>query len=293
MLPSGYGLTRSLAPQRTIMRWLSAVAAQRDTDTVAVTADVSVRLHRPPALPEPAPALLWLHGGGYVMGSARQEDTYCRRLAHLAQVNVIAVEYRLAPENPYPAALEDSYSALLWLARQPWADASRLAIGGASAGGGLAAALALLARDRNEVHPACQLLAYPMLDDRTGRQTDHRRRIMWSANDNQQAWQWYLHTGEPGTAVPARRNDLAGLPPAWIGVGTLDLFLSEGERYAQRLREAGIPCHTEIVAGAYHAFDMIRPASSPSLAFFASQCEYLRTTLSVSTAVTAADDGRI
>ncbi len=109
---------------------------------------VGVRLHRPIDVSQPAPALLWLHGGGYVLGTAAQDDRLCRRFARELGITVAAVDYRLAPEHPYPAPLEDCYSALTWLAGLPAVDPSRVAIGGVSAGGGLAAALALLARDR-------------------------------------------------------------------------------------------------------------------------------------------------
>jgi acetyl esterase/lipase len=183
ILPPGYGLARSLTLPRTAMRLLARAGADHDTLVAAVTPDITVRLHHPAALTEPAPALLWIHGGGYVMGSAGQEDRYCRRLSHLASVAVAAVEHRLAPENPYPAALDDCYAALTWLAGQSWVDATRIAVGGASAGGGLAAALALRARDRGEVQPIAQLLAYPMLDDRTGAAPDDRARMMWSASE--------------------------------------------------------------------------------------------------------------
>jgi len=154
----GYALDRGLVVQRAALRLLGRIRAVRDVPVVAVDADVSVRLHRPARLADPAPALLWIHGGGFVMGSARQEDGFCRRLSHLANVAVAAVDFRLPPEHPYPVPLEDCYAALLWLAQQPWVDPSRVAVGGLSSGGGLAAALAFLARDRGELQPAFQLL---------------------------------------------------------------------------------------------------------------------------------------
>ena len=201
ILPRGYALNRGLAVQRAAMTLLGRIRAGRDVPVVAVDADVSVRLHRPARLADPAPALLWIHGGGFVMGSARQEDGFCRRLSHLANVAVAAVDYRLAPEHPYPAPLEDCYAALLWLAQQPWVDPSRVAIGGLSSGGGLAAALAFLARDRGEIQPAFQLLSQPNLDDRTGSQATGRRRLVWSEGDNRQAWRWYLGDADPAVAV--------------------------------------------------------------------------------------------
>ena len=167
----------------------------------------------------------------------------------------------------------------MWLARQPWVNPERIAIGGESAGGGLAASLACLARDRGEVAPVLQMLVYPMLDDRTGANPSGRKHILWSARDNQAAWRCYIGAADPNAAVPARNTDLAGLPPAWIGVGTLDLFLEESLEYSERLRAAGVPSHNEIPAGAFHAFDLIAPNAPVSLRFFASQCRHLRAAL--------------
>jgi acetyl esterase/lipase len=191
----------------------------------------------------------------------------------------VAVDHRLAPEHPYPTPLEDCYAALLWLTRQPWVDPDRVAIGGASAGGGFAAALALLARDRGEVSPAHQMLVYPMLDDRTGAATNQPTRVMWSGRDNQIAWHWYLGDADRRVAVPGRREDMAGLPPAWIGVGTLDLFHDEALAYGGRLRDAGVPAHVHVAEGAFHAFDLIVPNAAVSQRFFASQCRALRSAL--------------
>lgn len=153
-----------------VMRYLSRRMGRSVPDGVEVltlSSGVTLRLHRPRGVAKPGPALLWMHGGGYVLGSPAQDDKLCRRYAGELGATVAAVQYRLAPQNPYPAGLEDCYAALTWLAQLPTVDPSRLAIGGASAGGGMAAALALLARDRGEVPLAAQVLVYPMLDDRT------------------------------------------------------------------------------------------------------------------------------
>jgi acetyl esterase/lipase len=195
-----------------------------DAEVITLSSGVSVRLCRPVGITEPTPALLWIHGGGYVIGSTLQDDPLCHRFSRRLGITVASVEYRLAPEHPYPAPVEDCYSALTWLAGLPSVDPRRVAIGGGSAGGGLAAALALLARDRAEVTPAFQLLVYPMLDDRssaTGHNPNHR---LWNARSNHFGWTAYLGDADPQVAVPARRDDLSGLPPAWIGVGTHDLL---------------------------------------------------------------------
>jgi acetyl esterase/lipase len=219
--------------------------------------------------------MLWIHGGATVMGTAVQDDKYCRKLSQLTGVAVAAVEHRLAPEHPYPTPLEDCYAALLWLARQSSVDPDRVAVGGASAGGHFAAAVAQRAHDRNEVKLAYQMPVYPMLDDRTGANRDGPKRMMWTETDNQLAWQWYLDGADPVEAAPARRQDLSGLPPAWIGVGTLDLFYQECLEYGRRLRQAGVPVHEEIVPGAFHAFDLIMDKAPRSRNFFASQRDHL------------------
>ncbi|OBF58918.1 alpha/beta hydrolase [Mycobacterium sp. 852002-53434_SCH5985345] len=278
-LPRGYALHRGLKVQRTIMNLFSSTGRLRDVPVATVDEHVTVRLHRPTNFPHRGPALLWVHGGGTIMGHAAQDDKYLRKLSHRTGVAIAAVEHRLAPEHPYPTPIEDCYAALLWLARQPWVDPERIAVGGASAGGHFAAALAQWAHDRTDVKLAFQMLVYPMLDDRTGTERDGQRRIMWTASDNQLAWRWYLNGADPKEAAPARRDDLSGLPPAWIGVGTLDLFYEECLQYARRLREAGVPVHEEIALGAFHAFDQIADKAPVSVNFFASQCDHLRDAL--------------
>lgn len=267
-----------------LMRRAVNVFQRGSTDGVEVlTLDSSagVRLFRPEGVGEPTPALLWIHGGGYVVGRARQDDKLCRRFSRRLGATVASVEYRLAPEHPYPAALEDCYSALAWLAGLPTVDSGRVAIGGASAGGGLAAALALLARDRGELTPAAQLLAYPMLDDRSATGPKNPNYRLWGPNSNRFGWTAYLGDADPQVAVPARRDDLSGLPPAWIGVGTNDLFHDEDVAYAERLTKAGVPCQVEVVPGAFHGFDLFIPKVQVSQDFFASQCAFLGKTLAV------------
>jgi acetyl esterase/lipase len=264
-----------------LIRALSRLQGRRepaDVEVLTLPSGVGVRLYRPADAQDPGPALLWIHGGGYVIGRAVQDDTICRRFARVLGATVASVDYRLAPEHPYPTPVEDCYSALTWLARLPAVDPERVAIGGASAGGGLAAALAFVARDRDEVPVAAQLLVYPMLDDRSAHRTDlddsgHR---LWTRASNRFGWDAYLGDADRNVAVPARREDLSGLPPAWLGVGTFDLFHDEELAYAERLKAAGVPCEVEVVPGAFHGFDAVAAKAEVSQSFFNSQCALLR-----------------
>ncbi len=271
-------LPRTVVTRRTVplIRWLDArMRAQAPKGGVVVTADggVDIRVFRPQTSGGSAPGMLFIHGGGYVIGTAAYGDQQCRTASERYGMVAASVEYRLAPEHPFPAPLEDCYTALRWLAAQPDVDASRIAIVGESAGGGLAAALAQLARDRGEVAPAFQLLSYPMLDDRTDENTsvDHRHLRWWSLRSNRYAWDAYLGRDAGATpppfAVPARCADLSGLPPAWIGVGSLDLFHDEALAYARRLQDAGVDATLHVVPGAYHGFDTVDIGSPTSLTY--------------------------
>jgi acetyl esterase/lipase len=264
-----------------LLRALTALAGLRrsgDVEVLTLTSGVGVRLYRPPELNDAAPALLWIHGGGYVLGRAEQDDALCHRFVRKLGITVASVGYRLAPEHPFPVPLDDCYAALTWLAGLAAVDPARVAIGGASAGGGLAAALALRARDRGEVTPVLQLLVCPMLDDRTAHRAnlDDPGHRLWNQASNRFGWESYLGGADPNDAVPARHDDLTGLPRAWMGIGTLDLFHDENLTYAERLNRAGVPCEVEVIPGAFHGFDLVAPKAQVSRSFFASQCEALR-----------------
>jgi acetyl esterase/lipase len=277
LLPGGAFNRRTLPVIRALTR-LQALRSPKDVDVAGLPSGISVRLHRPPHPDNAGGALLWIHGGGYVIGSAAQDDRLCRRFADRLGVPVAAVDYRLAPKHPYPAALEDCYEALAWLTRLPGIDPTRVAIGGASAGGGLTAALALLARDRGELAPLLQLMVYPMVDDRSCDRPGVRnqRYRLWNPNTNRLGWTAYLNGADPEVAVPSRHDDLSGLPPAWIGVGTLDPLHDENVEYARRLKDAGVACEIDIVSGAFHGFDIVAPTAGVSRAFVDRQCEALQ-----------------
>ncbi len=283
-LPRGGIGPRSAAFART----LQPILMRRTPPGVSIVRldHISIRLHTPAEQQTPGPVFLWIHGGGYVLGTASQDDPLCAQVARNLGVTVAAVDYRLAPRFPYPIPLEDCYDALAWLAAQPFTDPSRIAIGGASAGGGLAAGLALLARDRAAITPVLQLLAYPMIDDRTAmrRDIDQRGFRLW--NNRANAYGWRCYTGlEPGDdqidgyAAAARHHDLAGVAPAWIGIGTQDLFHDENLAYAERLRAAGVKCELEVVPGAFHGFDAVAPKAPVTRQFRISQLDALRAAL--------------
>ncbi len=230
---------------------------------------IRLRIYKPESIAASTPALLWLHGGGYIMGKPEMDDHVCLQYVREAGITMVSVDYRYAPKYPFPAGLEDSYSALQWAeshSQQLGIDAKRIAIGGASAGGGLAAALVQLAYDRQRIKPIFQLLVYPMLDDRTVLRADidDSNSPAWSQKSNRFGWESYLGKkcgleDVPDYSVPARRKDLSGLPPAWIGVGTLDIFHDEDAAYAQRLKESGVECELYPVSGAFHGFDVFDP----------------------------------
>jgi acetyl esterase/lipase len=239
--------------------------------------DVTVVTYEGPGRQRPGAAMLWIHGGGLVMGAPADGAVLCSRWADELGTLVVSVDYRLAPEHPFPSGLEDCYAALCWLHQQAGVlgvDSSRIAVGGDSAGGGLAAALCQLARDRGGPPICFQLLEYPMLDDRTVLTRDRKspEALAWSTASNRFGWTSYL--GRTPTedelldyASPARTRDLAGLPPAWVGVGDLDLFHDEDVEYARRLETAGVSCELDVVVGMYHGADKIAPRA-PAVVHF-------------------------
>jgi len=230
--------------------------------------NVRVLVYLPKSAPRPLPALLWIHGGGYVIGSADQDDAQVKSLVAQVGCAAVSVDYRLAPETPFPGPVEDCYAALTWLhahAAELGVEQGRIAIGGASAGGGLAAGLGLLTRDRSDVPLAFQLLIYPMLDDRTVSTADphpYTGEFLWTPDANRFGWASLLGEEPGGTGVSpyaaaARADRLVGLPPTYISVGALDLFLEEDIEYARRLMREGVPTELHVYPGAFHGFNMM------------------------------------
>ncbi len=251
--------------------------------------EVFVRITQPNPRPALLPALLWLHGGGFCLGDVAGEDGRVAEIVRQVQCVAVSVAYRLAPEHPFPAAIEDSYAALVWLAANSTElgiDPARIAIAGGSAGGGLTAGLALLTRDRGEITPCFQMPLYPMLDDRC--YTPSSQRVfeprVWNTPSNALAWRAYLghEPGDVGVspyAAPIRAPDLRGLPPAYIAVGELDLFLDEDISYAHRLLNSGVPTELHTYPGTFHAADIFAPDATPSRRFIADYMRALRAAL--------------
>ncbi len=233
------------------------------------------------------PGIVHTHGGGYILGTAATDVRRLQDMARELDAVIVSVEYRLAPETTFEGSIEDNYAGLRWMyqsATELGLDRSRIAVTGESAGGGHAALLAITARDRGEIPIAFQALVYPMLDDRTGgavKLPGHIATVGWSGSENQYGWKAFLGQ-DPGTdqvparAVPARTPNLAGLPPAFIQVGGVDLFVSEDIDYARRLNEAGVPTELQVIPGAYHGFDQLSADSPQARQFNRAKVEALR-----------------
>jgi acetyl esterase/lipase len=236
-----------------------------------------------------------MHGGGFMMTNPMLMPQI-QGIATDCHCVVVSVDYRLAPETRYPGALEDNYAALKWVhahAAELGIDRSRIAVGGESAGGGHAASLAIHARNRNEVPIIFQLLIYPQLDDRTGSSHPPPPAVgnfLWTASANRLAWSSLLgvpagSSKVPVAAVPARVASVASLPPAWIGVGSIDLFVEEDMEYARRLVHAGVATELLVVRGAFHGFDLLVPDAEASKQFSASWKSALRKAFATGKAV--------
>lgn len=274
-------------------------AAVHDVDVrdVSIRPDTSshpavrVRVYRPAAARMPTPCVCYLHGGGMVTGSVDGDDTKAAELARATGCVVVSVEYRLAPENPYPAAVDDCIAALAWIAgreQELRIDPGRIALYGSSAGGCLAMATALLARDRGGPRIACLTLASPMLDDRSATPSSFVNTGFgaWSREANLQAWQAYL--GEdfgtdrvPAYAAPARADDLTRLPSTYIDVGDLDLFRDEAINFAQRLMRAGVPVELHVYPGGIHGGESLAPEADLTARVRSRRFSALRRTLGV------------
>lgn len=277
-IPAGREMANAAAAE---LLTLSTPAVSVPYEDVAISEDdftnLMVRIYRPDGLASLSPVLLWMHGGGYVMGSVDMDANYLQTLAFETSCVIVSVDYRLAPEAPFPAAIEDCYTALKWV-RSNGArldlDVNRIAIGGLSGGAGLAAGLALYARDKGDSPIMFQLLMCPMIDDRNITHSSHLdlTGLAWDRRNNVNAWGAYIEGETPDGpmtredvspyAAPSRCEDLSGLPPAFISVGSVDLFMDENIDYARRLIQSGVGADLHVYAGGFHAFECIATESS-------------------------------
>lgn len=302
-LPS-FSLTREAIPtiRANFMAAVAAAAPPPDANVVLTertiagpAGEVRLFVYRPAKETGTLPVFVHFHGGGYIMGAPSLRDARSRYLAMTVGCVVVSVQYRLAPEYLFPTALQDGYAALTWVhanASELNVDRTRIAIGGESAGGGLTASLAQMARDRAEVPIKLQILSYPMLDNRTGQTNDCSvppSDLVWDAKSNQFCWKLLLGEDNPiddprPYAVPGRCKDLSGLPPAFIAVGAIDLLADENIDYAKRLIHAGIPTELHVYPGAFHGFDSMLMAWSAQ-SFVANQVAALQRAFRQTTAM--------
>ena len=230
---------------------------------------IRLRIYRPKANEAILPVLLWIHGGGYIMGSIDGNDELCQKFVLSANCVVVSVDYRLAPENPYPVPLEDCYAALKWIADNAGTlhvDSNRIGVAGASAGGGLTAAVTLLARDLKYPSLCFQMPLYPMIDDRNNSPSANeiKEGFVWNQKTNEAGWKMYL--GElygtdkvPGYAAAARAEDYSGLPYTYTCVGQLDPFRDETLTYVTKLAQAGVDVEFHMYPGCYHGYEVFTP----------------------------------
>ncbi len=244
--------------------------------------DLTLRLYQPTSVVTPSAGLVYLHGGGMVMGNLDSQDENLREMATELQIPIASLDYRKAPEHPYPAAPEDSYAGVCWVfenAATMGMDPNNIGLMGVSAGGGLVLATALMLRDRQGPRLTYLLPIYPMIDDR--HHTDSSNEILdigiWDREGSIEAWQWYLGGQQADEyAAPARAEGVAGLPPTYIDVGDLDLFRDEDILIAQRLSAAGVSVEFHLWPGAYHASEMFAPWAALSQRIWATRYAAIR-----------------
>ena len=296
-LPGGFNAIEDIKERRNVINSLNRVMTAElppidnivieDRNIAAPNAllELVVRIYKPTGVSGSLPGIFFIHGGGMIMGSIETENHKAAMLCETIQSIVVSVEYRLAPENPHPAQVQDCYEALVWMSKNAAElgfDTDRLAIVGGSAGGGLAIATALMARDQEFPKLSFQMANYPMIDDRN--ETPSSKEItdvgIWDRKANIEAWDWYLGGKNADEyAAPARAKDLSGLPPTFIDVGELDLFRDEDIEFAKRLLQAGVTTELHVYPGAYHASESFAPEAELSKQIWTKRIEALKRAL--------------
>jgi acetyl esterase/lipase len=284
----GRAFTRAILPLLPMLLPQPKLPAGIKIETIKSPSGRALRVYSPEGTKTRA-GMLYLHGGGMMIGFPAMDDALLANTASELDIVIVSPDYRLAPEHPYPAPLDDCHEAWQWLlenASQRGIDTKRIAIGGESAGGGLAAGLVLRIHDEGGQRPIAQWLFCPMLDDRTAmdRSLDAVNHFVWDNKSNLTGWKSYLGTlfgsdQVPAYAAPGRRNDFNSLPKAWIGVGDVELFYEEDKKYAERLTAAGVACEIDVVAGGPHAFEGLAANAQVSKDYISRAKSWLRSAL--------------
>ncbi len=270
-------MTKDLPPNENV--------AKEDRMIPGPAGDLAIRIYRPVNATGTLPGIYFIHGGGMVLGNLDSDDGVPTMLCEAIGAVIVSVDYRLAPEHPAPAAIDDCFAGLQWMAAHAadlGFDPARLAVYGGSAGGGLAIATALKARDNGGPAISFLMPIYPMIDDRN--ETPSSQEItevgIWDRDGNIEAWAWYLG-GKPADqySAPARAEDLSGLPPTFIDVGDVDMFRDEDIAFADRLKAAGVPTEFHLYPGAYHASEIFAPTAALSGRIWVARLEALKAAL--------------
>ncbi|MAA85744.1 MAG: lipase [Halieaceae bacterium] len=289
-IPGGLNVIPDIVARREAMSAARAGAPKGEFPLLRVTehtyagpgGDLTLRLYSPDTQDAQGPGLIYIHGGGMIMGDLDSQDENLREAATELNIPIASIDYRKAPEHPYPAAPEDCYAGVCWVfehAPELGMDTDNIGLMGASAGGGLALATALMLRDRLGPSLKYLLPIYPMIDDRHETASSHEVVDIgiWDRAGSIEAWGWYLGDSEPDAyAAPARAEDLSGLPPTYIDVGDLDLFRDEDIDIAQRLSAAGVPVEFHLWTGAFHASELFAPDAPLSQRIWATRYTAIR-----------------
>jgi acetyl esterase/lipase len=276
-VPGGFGAIPDLDTRRATLEAVLAAEPLPENPRVRIddrivagpadNPDLRVRIYEPTESASDRPGIVMIHGGGMIMGTVEGEDFTASALCESLGAVVISIDYRLAPENPHPAPVEDCYAAWTWVtanASDLRIDPDRISLYGESAGGGLALGTSLLIRDRGAARPTFVAAIYPMIDESNSTASSHEVLDVgvWDRATNVEAWEWYLGDSDVDQyAAPARAEDLSGLPPVFMDVGTVDLFRDETIALAQRLLAAGVPCELHVYPGAYHGSEFFAAAA--------------------------------